>query len=73
MSRFDLETTYLGLDGAGGVTVLPVGPDFWETIEDNPAAGGTLVTVGPARATGRTGRCIRKVRRCWFCSRAACI
>jgi mannose-6-phosphate isomerase-like protein (cupin superfamily) len=46
MSRFELETTYLGLDGAGGVAVLPVGPDFWDTIEDNPAAGGTLVTVG---------------------------
>jgi mannose-6-phosphate isomerase-like protein (cupin superfamily) len=44
--RFDLETTYLGLDGAGGVTELPVGPDFWTKVDDNPAAGGTLVTVG---------------------------
>lgn len=46
MSRVDLETTYLGLDGVGGVTPLPVGPDFWQTIGSNPAAGGTLVTLG---------------------------
>jgi mannose-6-phosphate isomerase-like protein (cupin superfamily) len=45
MPAFDLETTYLGLDGAGGVTALPVGPDFWQTIAANPAAAGTLVTV----------------------------
>jgi len=43
--KYDLETTYLGLDGKGGVTPLPVGPDFWQTIDTNPAAGGTLVTV----------------------------
>ena len=45
MTTFDLETTYLGLDGLGRVTPLPVGPEFWKTIGDNPAAGGTLVTV----------------------------
>lgn len=45
MPAFDLETTYLGLDGAGGVTQLPVGPDFWATIDANPSASGTLVTV----------------------------
>ncbi len=45
MPDFDLEKTYLGLDGAGRVTLLPVGPDFWKTIAQNPAAGGTLVTV----------------------------
>ena len=44
-TRFDLETTYLGLNGAGGVTELPVGPDFWATVADNSAVGGTLVTV----------------------------
>lgn len=44
--KYDLETTYLGLDGKGRVTPLPVGPDFWRTIETNPDAGGTLVTVG---------------------------
>jgi len=46
MSAFDLEKTYLGLDGAGRVTSLPVGPDFWATIASNPGATGTLVTVG---------------------------
>jgi len=46
MTAFDLEKTYLGLDGAGRVTLLPVGPDFWATIASNPGAGGTLVTVG---------------------------
>ena len=45
MTQFDLEKTYLGLDGAGRVTPLPVGPDFWQTISKNPAANGTLVTV----------------------------
>jgi mannose-6-phosphate isomerase-like protein (cupin superfamily) len=43
--KYDLETTYLGLDGKGAVTPLPVGPDFWATIGDNPNVGGTLVTV----------------------------
>ena len=43
--RYDLESTYLGLDGEGGVTSMPVGPDFWETIETNPGAGGTMVTA----------------------------
>ena len=45
MATFDLETTYLGLDRSGRVTQLPVGPDFWQTIEHNAAAQGTLVTV----------------------------
>jgi len=45
MTTFDLETTYLGLDGLGGVTPLPAGPEFWQTIGENPAASGTLVTV----------------------------
>ncbi len=45
MTTFELETTYLGLDGAGRVTSLPVGPDFWKTIGQNPASQGTLVTV----------------------------
>jgi mannose-6-phosphate isomerase-like protein (cupin superfamily) len=42
---FDLESTYLGLDGAGAVTAMPVGPDFWETVDTNPGARGTMVTV----------------------------
>ncbi len=48
-SEFDLETTYLTLDGAGGVRQLPVGPDFWATIAGNPAVAGTLVTVFAGR------------------------
>ena len=45
MTSFDLETTYLGLDGRDRVTTLPVGPDFWKTIDQNAAARGTMVTV----------------------------
>jgi len=44
-AALDLESTYLGLDGRGGVAQLAVGPDFWETIDGNPAARGTLVTA----------------------------
>jgi mannose-6-phosphate isomerase-like protein (cupin superfamily) len=46
ISALDLERTYLGLDGKGAVRPLPVGPDFWETLDQNPAARGTLVTQG---------------------------
>jgi mannose-6-phosphate isomerase-like protein (cupin superfamily) len=45
MPSFDLEKTYLGLDGHGRVTPMRVGPDFWKTIEQNPIARGTMVTV----------------------------
>jgi mannose-6-phosphate isomerase-like protein (cupin superfamily) len=45
MTSFDLETTYLGLDGRGRVTPIPVGPDFWKNIGTNQDAQGTLVTV----------------------------
>lgn len=45
MAEFDLETTFLGLDGAGGVKKLPVGPDFWATIEDNPDVGAMMVSM----------------------------
>ncbi|MBP6013557.1 MAG: cupin domain-containing protein [Alphaproteobacteria bacterium] len=44
MIALNLEATFLGLDGKGCVTTLPVGPDFWETIDRNPAARGTLVS-----------------------------
>jgi mannose-6-phosphate isomerase-like protein (cupin superfamily) len=43
--RFDLETTFLGMDGAGKVAMLPVGPDFWETIDENPEVGSTMVSM----------------------------
>jgi len=46
MTTFDLESTYLGLDGAGGVTAVPGGPAFWKTVHENPAALRTLITVG---------------------------
>jgi mannose-6-phosphate isomerase-like protein (cupin superfamily) len=45
MPAFDLETTYLGLAGDGEVTQIPVGPDFWSTVDDNPELPATLVTV----------------------------
>lgn len=48
MPPFDLETTYLALDRQGGVAALPVGPEFWDTIDRNPAlTAGTLVGVYP--------------------------
>ena len=44
-TAFDLETTYLALDGGGGVTPMQGGEAFWRKVETSPAAGGTLVTV----------------------------
>lgn len=45
MPRFDLETTYLSLGGAGEVRSLPVGPQFWTTIDDNPDLLANLMAV----------------------------
>ncbi len=45
MPAFDLEATYLNLDGAGAVRAYPGGNAFWSDIETNPGAGGTLITV----------------------------
>jgi len=44
MPRFDLEDTYLSLDGQGGLAVHPV-EGFWETIDTNPDLLGTLVSA----------------------------
>lgn len=44
MNAFNTETTFVGWDGKGGSTVLPVGPDFWQTISTKPV-GGTLVSA----------------------------
>ena len=44
-TAFDLETTYLALDGAGGVTQMEGGAAFWRSVETSAAATGTLVTV----------------------------
>ena len=46
MPRFDLETTFLGLSGDGEVTQMPVGPDFWPTMDRNPNMRATLVSFG---------------------------
>jgi mannose-6-phosphate isomerase-like protein (cupin superfamily) len=45
MSGFDLETTYLSLDGAGAVVRHPVDERFWATIDANPTLQGTLVAA----------------------------
>lgn len=49
MLRFDLEDSYLSLDGQGGLAVHPV-EGFWESIDTNPEVLGTLVSayVSPA-------------------------
>jgi mannose-6-phosphate isomerase-like protein (cupin superfamily) len=44
MPRFDLEGTYLSLDGQGGLARHPV-EGFWETIDTNPDVLGTLVSA----------------------------
>jgi mannose-6-phosphate isomerase-like protein (cupin superfamily) len=45
MTVYDLENTYLLLDGSGGVKATPGGEAFWRGVADNPDAGGTLVVV----------------------------
>lgn len=44
MARFDLEDTYLTLDGQGSLRSHPV-EGFWETIETRTDLLGTLVAV----------------------------
>ena len=44
-SHFDLETMFLGLAGDGEVTQMPVGPDFWQTMDSNLAMRATMVSV----------------------------
>jgi mannose-6-phosphate isomerase-like protein (cupin superfamily) len=46
MTAFDLENTYLFIDGVGGVKATPGGAAFWRTVGENPDAGAILVTVG---------------------------
>jgi mannose-6-phosphate isomerase-like protein (cupin superfamily) len=45
MTEFDLESTYLVLDGQGRVTPCPGGPAFWANVDERPDRGGALVTV----------------------------
>ena len=47
MTDFDLEKTYLFIDGAGGLARQDVGPDFWSELAANPNAGNTMVSAGP--------------------------
>ena len=44
---FDLETTYLALDGKGGVIPMPVTEDFWVRIDGSPAATRSMMGVYP--------------------------
>ena len=50
MTAYDLERTYLFIDGAGGVVPAPVTPDFWQRIGAIPEAGDTLITVSESAA-----------------------
>lgn len=42
---WDLENTYLSLDGAGGVKAMPGGDAFWASIDRNPDLGPILVAA----------------------------
>lgn len=44
MPRFDLEDTYLSLDGQGGLARHPV-EGFWESVDTNTDLLGTLVAA----------------------------
>jgi mannose-6-phosphate isomerase-like protein (cupin superfamily) len=54
MSDFDLERTYLFLDGAGGLVAQAVGPDFWTKIGANPAAGGAMISASSGAGAWKT-------------------
>jgi mannose-6-phosphate isomerase-like protein (cupin superfamily) len=54
MTAFDLESTYLFLDGAGGVASAKGGPEFWAGVQSEPRAGGTMVIVSDGRSDWRT-------------------
>lgn len=45
--EFDLETTYLALDGKGTVIPMPVTDDFWMLIDESPAASRSMMAVYP--------------------------
>lgn len=49
MSDFDLERTYLFIDGQGGLVSQGVGPTFWRDIGANPNAGNTMISAGEGR------------------------
>jgi len=45
MSAFNTETTYVGWDGQGGSTLMPVGADFWQTLATSPNSRATLISA----------------------------
>lgn len=45
MTAFDLERTYLFIDGAGGLVSQAVGPNFWTELAANPHAGATMISA----------------------------
>jgi mannose-6-phosphate isomerase-like protein (cupin superfamily) len=45
--EYELERTYLSLDGRGRVATHPVDEQFWTTIENNGALLDTLIGVYP--------------------------
>jgi mannose-6-phosphate isomerase-like protein (cupin superfamily) len=47
--EFDLEHTYLFIDGAGGLVSQAVGPNFWSEIASNPDAGNTMISASEGR------------------------
>ncbi|MEX1251955.1 MAG: hypothetical protein WEA77_12260, partial [Hyphomonas sp.] len=49
---FDLENTYLALDGKGGVIPMPVTDDFWMRIDASPAATRSMMAIYVVEADG---------------------
>jgi mannose-6-phosphate isomerase-like protein (cupin superfamily) len=49
MTEFDLEKTYLFVDGAGGLETQDIGPNFWTEIAANPNAGNTMISASQGR------------------------
>jgi mannose-6-phosphate isomerase-like protein (cupin superfamily) len=49
MTDFDLEKTYLFIDGAGGLERQDVGPNFWNELAAKPDAGDTMISASQGR------------------------
>lgn len=45
--RFDLEDTYLAVDGKGEVVPMPVTAEFWQQIDTSPAATRSMMAIYP--------------------------
>jgi mannose-6-phosphate isomerase-like protein (cupin superfamily) len=46
--KFDLETTYLSVDGQGAVAQHEGGEPFWQSVDSNNEVLSTLIIVSPA-------------------------